>query len=195
MTYSDHNPVILCRALARVYGRWDYDDDYDAVVREAYFDAIGLRGWSTVIKKDRGFKGANDGVRFVFDLEDMGRLGLLVLARGNWDGNQLIPEWFVRQLERKQTCGMLANYAGPNDGVVGLDPKEFPEAPYGFMTWVNTDGDLMPGAGREWAYASGARGHITMWNRKLGIVFAAAGAKQQRGENTVGHILEDYLRQ
>ena len=192
-TYSDYNPVHLCNALARVYGRENYSDNYEVVPKEAYFDAIGMQGWSAVIKKDRGFVGANDGVRFVFDLEDMGRLGLLVLARGNWAGRQLIPAWFVRQLETKQTYGMLANYEGPNDGKAGLDPEEFPEAPYGFMTWVNTDGDLMPGAGREWSYAAGARGHITMWNSKLGIVFAAAGAQTPRGDHTVAHIMEAHI--
>jgi CubicO group peptidase (beta-lactamase class C family) len=194
-TYSDLNPVQLCNALARVYGRKDYRDNYDAVVKEAYFDAIGMRGWHTAIKKDRQFSGPDDGVRFVFDLEDMGRLGLLVLARGNWKGRQLIPEWFVKELERKQTRGMRVNYNGPNDGRIGLDPAKFPEAPYGFMTWVNTDGDYYPGADRAWAFARGAGGYYTLWNHKYGIVFAAAGLRD--GGPTadgVPHILEKHLR-
>ena len=32
-----------------------------------------------------------------------------------------------------------------------------------------------------------------MWNRELGIVFAAAGAKRQRGRNTAAHILEAHI--
>jgi len=193
-TYSDYNPVNLCNALARVYGRKDYTDNYEAVAKEAYFDAIGMRGWSLILKKDRAFSGPNDGIRFEFDLEDMGRLGLLVLAWGKWKDTELIPEWFVRQLETKQTRGMLVNHNGPNDGAIGLDPKTFPEAPYGFMTWVNTDGDLLPGAGRDWAYATGAGGHRTLWNHKLGIVFAAAGLKWVPGQRDVAHILEAHLK-
>jgi hypothetical protein len=120
----------------------------------------------------------------------MGRLGLLVLARGNWGGKQLVPAWFVRQLEHKQTYGMLANYKGPNDGIIDLDPAKFPECPYGLMTWVNTDGDLIPGADPGWAFASGAGGYVTMWNRRFGIVFAAGGAPDR---SVAATILEKHL--
>ena len=111
-TYSDKNPRVLCNALARVYGKQDFRDDYADVVRQAYFDAIGMRGWRAVPQQD--------GVRFHFDLEDMGRLGLLVLNRGRWGDKQIIPAWFVAQLERKQTGGIRVNYDGPDDGKIDL---------------------------------------------------------------------------
>lgn len=149
-TYSDKNPRVLCNALARVYGKNGFHDGYSDVVRRAYFDAIGLRGWRAVPRQD--------GIRFHFDLEDMGRLGLLVLSRGRWEDKEIIPQWFVEQLERKQTHGIGVNYSGPDDGKVDLDLERFPEAPYGFMTWVNTDGDFYPGADRAWAWAAGAGG-------------------------------------
>jgi CubicO group peptidase (beta-lactamase class C family) len=193
-TYSDLNLVQLCRGLARVFGKSDYTDDYASVAKQAYFDAIGMRGWTTVIKKDGRFSGPNDGVRFVLDLEDMGRLGLLALAKGNWNGRQLVPAWFVEELENKQTRGMRVNYDGPNDGQIGYDAKEFPEAPYGFLTWTNTDGDLLPGADRGWAYASGAGGFKTFWNRKFGIVFATAGAKRLPRERDIPQLIEAGLQ-
>jgi CubicO group peptidase (beta-lactamase class C family) len=193
-TYSDLNLVQLCRALARVYGLRDYAGDYAAVARQAYFDAIGLRGWSTIIKKDASFSGPDDGIRFAFDLEDLGRLGLLALAKGAWNGKQLVPAWFVEALETKQTRGMKVNYDGPNDGKIGRDPKEFPEAPYGYLTWVNTDGDLHPGADRGWAYASGAGGYKTLWNRRFGFVFATAGAARLPKDRDIPHILEAHLK-
>jgi CubicO group peptidase (beta-lactamase class C family) len=192
-TYSDLNLVNLCRALARVYGKRDYTEAYDAVLRAGYFDAIGMRGWKTVIKKDPRFSGPNDGVRLLLDLEDMGRLGLLALSRGAWAGKQLVPKSFVEALESKQTRGMRVNYQGPNDGTIGRDPKEFPESPYGFLTWVNTDGDLIPGAGRAWAYASGAGGHKTYWNHELGFVYAAAGANPLPRGGDVANVLEAHL--
>jgi hypothetical protein len=192
-TYSDLNLINLCRALARVYGKKDYTDSYDEVLRAGYFDAIGMRGWRTVIKKDARFSGPNDGIRLVLDLEDMGRLGLLALSRGSWSGKQLVPKWFVEALESKQTRGMRVNYEGPNDGTIGRDPKEFPESPYGFLTWVNTDGDLIPGADRAWAFASGAGGHKTYWNHKLGFVYAAAGANSPPRGRDVANILEEHL--
>ena len=169
-TYSDRNPRHLCNALARVYGKKDWTDDYDDVVRAAYFDAIGMRGWTT--------RPRQDGIRFQLDLEDMGRLGILVLARGRWRDKQVIPRNFVEQLERKQTRGARVNYNGPDDGSVGLDPKQFPEAPYGFMTWVNTDGDYYPGADKAWAWGAGAGGSRVLWNHRNGIVFAGFGVPQ-----------------
>jgi len=194
-TYSDLNPIQLCNALARAYGKKDYHDHYDEIVRQAYFDAIGMRGWRVGFRKDLKSGLEDDGIRYFLDLEDMGRLGLLVVARGEWNGRRLIPEWFVKQLETKQTRGMRVNYNGPNDGApAGMDARKFPEVPYGFMTWVNTDGDYFPGADRGWAMAIGAGGFLTLWNHKYGIVFAAAGAITTPTTRGVPHILEANLK-
>ncbi len=184
-TYSDKNPRHLCTALARVYGKKDYADDYDDVVREAYFNAIDLRGWTTRVNQD--------GIRFQLDLEDMGRLGLLVLARGRWGDKQVIPQAFVEQLETKQTHGAKVNYNGPDDGNVGLDPQELPEAPYGFMTWVNTDGDYYPGADKTWAWGAGAGGSRVLWNHKNGIVFAGFNVPSGPSSDGIPHIIESSI--
>jgi CubicO group peptidase (beta-lactamase class C family) len=184
-TYSDKNPKHLCNALARVYGKRDYSDNYNDVVGEAYFDAIDMRGWETSVRED--------GIRFHFDLEDMGRLGLLALARGRWQDKELIPEWFVEQLESKQIHGARVNYDGPDDGRVGLDPKRFPEAPYGFMTWVNTDGDYYPGADRAWAWAAGAGGSVVLWNHSNGIVFAGFDINTGPTSHGIPHIIESCI--
>ena len=190
-TYSDWNPVHLCHALAKVYGKKDFYDDYDDVAKEAYFDAIGMEGWSTRIVYDSSSQ-MKDGIRFVLSLEHMGRLGLLALARGTWDGVELIPRWFVEELETKQTYGMRVNYEGPYDGTIELRHygDRFLECPYGYMTWVNTDGDYFPGADRAWASGRGAGGTIILWNRNNGIVFAAAGLKMEPSPNSVPHIIE-----
>lgn len=189
-TYSDKNPHQLCNALARVYGQQDYRDGYDDVIGPAWFDAIGMRGWKTSIQED--------GIRFHFDLEDMGRLGLLVLARGRWNGQQLIPRDFVEALETKQTLGTPANYDGPDDGRVyggwfHEHRREFPESPYGYMTWVNTDGDLFPGTDRGWAQASGAGGSAVLWNYRHGIVFVGLGVDTRRGTAGAAHDIESCL--
>lgn len=188
-TYSDKNPGRLCNALAKVFGRRDYHDHYEAVLKEAYFDAIGMRGWEI------NFTKPDDGVRLILDLEDMGRLGLLALARGRWNGKQLIPQWYVEELERKQTAGMKVNYNGPDDGAIGLDPEKFREVPYGYMTWVNSDGDYYPGADRAWAWGSGAGGNVIYWNRNNGIVYAAQGLQRDHGGTLRGipHLIEECL--
>lgn len=186
-TYSDKNPVRLCDALARAFGKAGFRDGYDDVLRAAYFDAIGLRGWST--------RALDDGIRLVLDLEDMGRLGLLVLARGRWGDRQVIPRDFVEALERKQTYGMRPVYNGPDDGNVGqgwfqAHRDRFPEAPYGYMTWVNTEGDLYPGADRGWAYGAGRGGTRILWNHRYGIVYAGVGVEERPSSRGLAHALE-----
>jgi len=186
-TYSDKNPRQLCNALARAYGKQDWRDNYADVVKQAYFDAIDMRGWRTVVRPD--------GVRFEFDLEDMGRLGLLVIARGQWNGVEVIPQWFVEELETKQTRGIPANYDGPDDGRVKEGwmhehRDEFPESPYGYMTWVNTAGDFYPGADRAWAFASGAGGSYLLWNHRNGIVLAGFGMDTRPTKFGIPHAIE-----
>mgnify|MGYP005844295599 CR=1 FL=1 len=189
-TYSDKNPVRLCNALAKVFGRRDYHDRYEDVIRAACFDAIGMRGWK--------LRAAAGGIRFLLDLEDMGRLGLLALARGQWAGRQVVPRWFVEELERKQTYGMRAVYNGPDDGNVGggwfhAHREKFPEPPYGSMTWTNTDGTLLEGAGREWAYGWGAGGARIQWNYTHGIVYAGVGVDDRKLGRNIAVIIEDNI--
>ena len=162
--YSDANPLQLCRALARVWGRPDYTDRYDLVIADALFDAIGARGWSAVP--------AADGIRFLFDLEDLGRAGLLFIAGGEWNGHRLIPSWFMDELGTKQTYGIPPNYDNENDGHTELQVEDFPESPYGFMTWVNTDRDLYPDSSANWVVALGVGGHYLVYNRDFGLVLA-----------------------
>ena len=119
----------------------------------------------------------------------MGRLGLLAVADGTWQGNRLIAPGFVEALETKQTYHMPAIYDGCN-GSFSLNPAQFPEAPYGLMTWTNTDGDYYPGAGRNWAWGSGNGGYYILWNRTNGIVFAAVGANFSPSSFSYPHILE-----
>lgn len=188
--YSDKNAKRLCSALGKVYGQRDYRNHFEDVLKAAYFDAIGMRGWG--IK----FADADDGVRLQLDLDDMGRLGLLVLARGRWNQTQVVPQWFVEELETKQTSGMKVNYNGPDDGDIGLDSRVFPEAPYGYMTWVNTDGRYFSGADRAWAWGAGALGNVVLWNRNNGIVYAAQGLKSGSFASGSGipHLIERFIR-
>jgi hypothetical protein len=152
-----------------------------------------MDGWSTAVKKDAGFGNRSDGVRFVISLEHMGRLGLLALARGSWDGAELVPKWFVEELESKQTSGMRVNYNGPNDGRVGLSPEKFPECPYGYLTWVNTDRDLFERADSAWACGRGAGGTVVLWNHRNGIVFAGVTVAASSGTESIARVIETSI--
>ncbi|MCG8370171.1 MAG: Ig-like domain-containing protein, partial [Proteobacteria bacterium] len=162
--YSDANPLQLSRALARVWGRTDYTDGFGTVLADALFDAIGAQGWSSWP--------AADGARLSMDLEDLGRVGLLLASGGVWENRRLLPLWFVDAIGTKQTYGIPPNYDNANDGRTGLSASDFPESPYGLMTWVNTDRDLYPGSSPEWVVSLGAGGHYIVYNREFGIVLA-----------------------
>ena len=98
------------------------------------------------------------------------------MAGGEWNGNRLIPAWFVEELETKQTYGIPPNYDNDNDGHTGLQVEDFPESPYGYMTWVNTDRDLYPDSSADWVVALGVGGHYLVYNRALGLVLAMLDA-------------------
>ena len=127
-------------------------------------DDIGALGWSASTNPD--------GVRLTLDLEDLGRVGLLLVTKGLWDGNRIIPESFVDQLITRQTTGIPPNYDNANDGHTGLLVEDFPDSPYGLMTWVNTDQNLYPGAAATWALGYGGGGHHLAFDPDSGIVLA-----------------------
>lgn len=184
-TYSDLNIHELNQALARVYGRSDYRDQYWRVWDESFGGAIGMQGWSN--------EDATDHARLVLDLEDMGRIGLLILARGAWEDRVIVPMWFIEQLETEQTGGMLANYDGCNDGGVDLENEEFPEPPYGYLCWSNSSGRYYRQASPAWSFASGAGGFYLLWNRDLGIVYAGVGVDNSPGRRRVPQAIEDHV--
>jgi CubicO group peptidase (beta-lactamase class C family) len=168
-TYSDLNLIELCHALAKVYGRKDYFDDYAQVLRAAYFDAIGIRGAAILpATAEQG----SDGIRLELDLEDMGRLGLLALARGSWNGVELVPRAFVEALERKQTQGMKINNTMCSEG--GTMVEWVPAVAYGYLTWNNNDRRIA-GADPAWAWASGKGNNRIFWHHGLGLVIAGMG--------------------
>ena len=121
-------------------------------------------GWSTFP--------ALDGIGFNMDLEDLGRIGLLLVLGGEWEGSHLLPFSFVSQMLGKQTYGLSPNYDNDNDGQTELLSTDFQESPYGLMTWVNTDLDLYPGADSTWAVALGADGQFILMDPESGIVLA-----------------------
>jgi hypothetical protein len=110
-----------------------------------------------------------------------------------WRDKQLIPIAFIEQLESKQTRGAKVNYDGPDDGRVELDPGRFPEAPYGFMTWVNTDNDYYPGADSAWAWGAGAGGAYVLWNHAYGIVFAGFGVNTDPTPDGIPQAIESCI--
>ena len=162
--YQDPNAHNICRALARIWGFDDYSaNNWIEVSNNSFFKDIGMRGW-TASKR-------SDGIRYTFDMEDLGRFGLLMLSRGQWNGKRLIDQSYIEAMETKQTYGIHPKYSPKRSFTI----KEFPDAPYGYFTWVNTDGDLWKDCDKAWAAAFGAGGTFIAWNRNNGIVVVGKG--------------------
>lgn len=188
-TYSDLNALHLSDALAKVYGKPGYTEGFEDVAAEAFFDAAGMQGWGLSVRAD--------GIRFKLDLEDLGRLGLLLVADGVWNGARLIPEGFMVELESQQTQGMDVNYEGCNDGtypaLLGLTEEDFPTPPFGYMTWLNHGGLYFPAADPRWSFSSGDGGGYLLWNAANGVVFASFEVDAATSTESFPHLIEANL--
>jgi len=140
--YSDARVNRLALALLRVWKR-----PLPEVLKEQVMDPIGAsdtwrwngyrNSWVMIagqrIQSVSG--GGHWGGGMWISARDQARFGMLSLARGNWAGNQIISEDWVKMA---RTPGKL----NPN---------------YGFMNWtLNTDHKLMPNAPADSFFHSGA---------------------------------------
>lgn len=92
--------------------------------------------------------GTHWGGGIAIHAEDQARVGLLALNRGAWNGRQIIPASWLE----------LSTTPCP------LNPH------YGFLWWLNSDGQKYPSAPRECFWASGAGGNQTWVDPGSGIV-------------------------
>jgi len=93
-------------------------------------------------------------------VRDFARIGLFWLRRGNWDGEQLLPESTFDMITN-QVPGSLPMTDGDGSeswdyGTFGGDDDQWPWGPghYGFGFWVNTGG-MWPGLGSTAFQANG----------------------------------------
>jgi CubicO group peptidase (beta-lactamase class C family) len=99
-------------------------------LRPRLFDPLGIGhvGWHTMRSgQEQGFTGLHART------EDVAKLGLLYLQRGQWDGCQLIPELWVAQATSKQVDNSGEAYPDWSQG-------------YGFQFWMSRHGYRGDGA-------------------------------------------------
>jgi CubicO group peptidase (beta-lactamase class C family) len=83
--------------------------------------------------------GSHWGGGIAIHAEDQARIGLLMLRRGVWDGQRLLPESWID--ESLKPCTLHPNY--------------------GLLWWLNTGRARYPSASDASFFASGAGGNIT----------------------------------
>jgi CubicO group peptidase (beta-lactamase class C family) len=94
-------------------------------------------------------------------IEDVQKLGRLMLQNGFWQGRQIVPEWFVETMTTKH---------------VDLDESKWREhvlspCGYGFLVWINEDG----------YYVSGANGQYLLVQRAKEIVISVLSSHEISG--------------
>ncbi|MDX9881256.1 MAG: serine hydrolase [Prolixibacteraceae bacterium] len=130
--YSSGTTNLLCHILRRSF---DTDADYYRFPREALFNKTGMR--SAVFEVDAS--GTFVGSSYLYaTMRDYARFALLYLNRGNWLGEQLLPEDWVEYTVR---------------------PANGSDGQYGAFFWLNLSGAL-PDAPRDMYMCRGHDGQF-----------------------------------
>ena len=154
-----------------LYNNWDFNvagtvfemmthqNIYD-VFDACYAKPLLLQDWDRSRHKRKGEeqKSIHLAYHFYFSTRDMEKIGELMLRKGKWNGQQLVPEKWVEESTRPFT--VFENGAGG----------------YGYMWWYEKFGRDLPGL--EGAYtASGQYGQYITVLPKLDMVIAHKSAR------------------
>ena len=168
--YNDTRVNMLAYSLLNLWQR-----PLDGLLKERIMDPIGasnewqwhgyLNSWVEIngqrMQSPSG--GAHWGGGFFISTMDHARLGYLFLRNGNWNGEQLLSKEWIDQ----------ARIPSPIN------------SRYGYMWWLNTDGNVTDNAPSSAFYASGAGGNyiwvdqendlliVMRWVPRLGEVMRA----------------------
>jgi len=150
--YQTFGMNILTHAIAKVYGYYDSEHPrrlpgFGKLVEQKIRNPISGR-WSYRYFNFNHPKKAKIGIFGYYtaieaSASDMARMGYLWLNRGNWAGEQIIPEKWLRE----------ATGTAPN--IKANCPEE--RWKYGYAFWTNEHGKQWPDLPRDSYAASGAR--------------------------------------
>ncbi|MEM8927731.1 MAG: serine hydrolase [Bacteroidota bacterium] len=156
MEYNDVRVNVLAYSLTHVWRK-----PLPLVLKEHLMDKIGgstswrwfgyKNAWTTIdglqMKSVTG--GGHSGGGIFISAEDMARFGLLFLNDGNWNGEQLISREWVK---------------------IAVTPSE-PNNNYGYMWWLNLEGDRQwQGVSEKVFYAAGFGGNFIVIDKENDLV-------------------------
>jgi CubicO group peptidase (beta-lactamase class C family) len=156
--YQSWGMNVLTHALAKIYGLYDVGDPeglpgFKALIKGKLADKIGADWeykYSNPPYNDRLQRGARlDVFGYYTQVHstalDLARVGWLWCNWGRWEGEQIVPEAWLRE----------TSAVAPD--ILAHCPRE--EWTYGHGIWTNAEGELWPSLPREAFGASGAGGH------------------------------------
>jgi CubicO group peptidase (beta-lactamase class C family) len=150
--YCDPAIAHLALIFANVMGR-----EISECMQERVFDPIGLQNVAWDVQGGSGFVGphTNAHTGLYLSARDLARFGYLALHHGVWEGQHLVPRWWMD----------LATCTSQD-----LNPS------YGYTWWVNTRGTQWPGLPRDAFAAQGYRSNRCYVIPSLDLVVARVGS-------------------
>jgi len=172
---------------------WDYSDpafahlslifynimkqEMSEFMKERVFDPIGIENLSWDIQGGSGFIGphtnAHTGIHV--SARELARFGYLLLHKGSWNGQQLIPMWWI-DLATKTSQDLNPNY--------------------GYTWWVNTQGRRWPNIPRDAFALCGYRSNYCYIIPTLDLVVARIGSGPSAWDDQrlIGKIVNSVIR-
>jgi CubicO group peptidase (beta-lactamase class C family) len=160
--YTDANPVLVGAAIAAASGQRE-----DSYAEEHLFKPLGMRNYRWTGADQTGTVSGGWGLRL--RAIDMAKLGMLMLDEGRWQGQQVVPASWIRQM------------TSPSPKATAQD--------YGYYCWINHIVESEPEFG-----AMGFKGQfITVLPKERAVVVMTAILPTDGGLRT-GTYLNMYRR-
>jgi CubicO group peptidase (beta-lactamase class C family) len=185
--YSDGGPNWLAECVTLAYRQ-----DLDQLMFDRVFTPLGIQRSDLVWRKNSYREGSLDGIpRREFgsgisaNVDAMARIGLLYLREGRWNGQQILPAEFVRQVGRTVPAVV---------GLPEVDPQTYGNASdhYGLLWWNNADGTL-PQVPRDAYWTWGLYDSLIVVIPSLDLVAARAGQSWKRPTPDHYAVLAPFL--
>jgi spore maturation protein SpmB len=132
-----------------------------------------------------GVKSREFGSGISINVDALARFGYLFLRQGEWDGQQLLPDYYITE---------LATAAPSLAGLpVNLPGKHFSATDhYGYLWWNNADG-TMPNVPKDAYWGWGLGDSLIVVIPGLDIVVARAGSGWRSGWDSDYSVIEPFL--
>ena len=164
-TYADMNTQVLMMIAERITGK-----SYAQLIEETFWLPLQARYDAAIAVDDEGHAGASWGL--AVSLRDAARFGQMMLERGTFNGQRIIPESYFKDTYDTPFSGHSTSYE-----ILGMAEQ------YKNHVWMMQDANLM--------YTAGSFGQYIFvdYKHKFAVVFMANWAN-----NSIQKNLDDMLR-
>jgi hypothetical protein len=186
-SYSDGGPNWLAECVTLAYNR-----DLNELMFDRVFGPIGVKPADLVWRNNsyrpdeiNGVKRREFGSGISANVDAMARIGYLYLRRGRWQGEQIIPSWFVDavRIVPKEIRGLPVvrgeTYFNASDH-------------YGLLWWNNADG-TMANVPRDAYWSWGLYDSLIVVIPSLDVVAARAGKSLNEAGNSDYKSIESFI--